>query len=124
MATFIGYNTINQYKDYTLTDFELIKRDFLNSLNIKQGEKVGRPLVGTTMWNLIFEPQTPQTVTKIKNEIQRLVDLDPRINLTQASIYAQNNLIIVEVEVETVATQGIQQLQILFDQESSVARYV
>ena len=66
MATFIGYNTINQYKNYTLTDFDLIKRDLLNALTIKQGEVVGRPLVGTTIWNLIFDSQTPETLLDIK----------------------------------------------------------
>jgi hypothetical protein len=29
MATFIGFNTIDQFKKFTLVDFELIKRDLL-----------------------------------------------------------------------------------------------
>ena len=43
MATFVGYNSINQYKRFVLTDLALIKRDLLNYFNIRQGEKVGRP---------------------------------------------------------------------------------
>ena len=49
MPTFIGYSTIDRYKSYTVTDFELIKRDLLNALNIRQGEMPGRPEVGTAM---------------------------------------------------------------------------
>jgi hypothetical protein len=43
MATFIGFNTVDQFKKFTLTDFELIKRDLINALNIRQGELPGRP---------------------------------------------------------------------------------
>ena len=51
MPTFIGYSTIGKYKDYTVTDFELIKRDLLNVLNIRQGEMPGRTEVATSMWS-------------------------------------------------------------------------
>jgi phage baseplate assembly protein W len=54
MTTFIGFNTINQNKYFTLTDFELIKRDLLNAFNIRQGELVGRPAYGTTLWDMLF----------------------------------------------------------------------
>ena len=79
MPTFIGYSTINKYKDYTVTDFELVKRDLLNVLNIRQGEMPGRPEVGTSMWSLIYEPQSPSTTKAINSEIQRVVAQDPRI---------------------------------------------
>ena len=50
MPTFIGFNTIGQYKKFTLLDYELIKRDLLNAFNIRQGELVGRPDYGTALW--------------------------------------------------------------------------
>ena len=37
MPTFIGFSTIDQYRKFTLVDFELIKRDLANALNIQQG---------------------------------------------------------------------------------------
>jgi hypothetical protein len=49
MATFIGFNTIDQNKKFTLLDFELIKRDLLNAFNIRQGQLVGRPGYGTVI---------------------------------------------------------------------------
>ena len=36
--TFIGFNTQGQFKKFTLTGFELIKRDLLNAFNIRQGQ--------------------------------------------------------------------------------------
>lgn len=124
MPTFIGFNTINQYKKFTLTDFALIKRDLLNYLNIRQGEKVGRPDVGTTMWNLVFEPQTEKTAALLIEELQRIVGQDPRIYLTDAVAYTQDNGILVELEIQTVQGTNAQRLAVFFDQESRRASYV
>jgi phage baseplate assembly protein W len=124
MATFIGYNTINQYKNYTLTDFDLIKRDLLNALTIKQGEVVGRPLVGTTIWNLIFDSQTPETAKLVREEIQRVVAQDPRIFLNQTTVFTQENGLLIEVLVQTVGSTTAEQLSLFFDQATRRASYV
>jgi phage baseplate assembly protein W len=124
MPTFIGFNTINQYKKFVLTDFALIKRDLLNYFNIRQGEKVGRPDVGTTMWNLIFEPQTEQTADLIIQEMQRIVGQDPRIFLSDATAYPQINGILVELEIQTVQGTNAERLSVFFDQQSRSASYV
>jgi phage baseplate assembly protein W len=124
MATFIGFNTINQFKKFTLVDFELIKRDLLNYLNIRQGEKVGRPDVGTTMWNLVFEPQTEKTADLLIEELQRIVGQDPRIYLTDATAYPEVNGILVELEIQTVQGTDAQRLSVFFDQQTRRASYV
>ena len=124
MPTFIGFNTIDQFKKFTLTDFALIKRDLLNYLNIRQGEKVGRPDVGTTMWNLVFEPQTEKTAALLIEELQRIVGQDPRIYLTDAVAYPQDNGILVELEIQTVQGTNAQRLAVFFNQESRRASYV
>jgi phage baseplate assembly protein W len=124
MPTFIGFNTINQYKKFTLVDFELIKRDLLNYFNIRQGEKVGRPDVGTTMWNLLFEPQTEQTASLVIEEMQRIVGQDPRIFLTSADAYPQVNGILVELEIQTVQGTNAERLSVFFDQQTRNASYI
>ena len=124
MPTFIGFNTIDQYKKFTLTDFDLIKRDLLNALNIRQGEKPGKPGYGTKMWNLVFEAQTAQTEKLIVEEMQRIVDLDPRIYVTDIQAYPQENGILVELQVDTVAGTQAEQLQLFFDQELRRANFV
>lgn len=124
MATFIGYNSIGQYKNYTLTDFDLIKRDLLNALNIRQGESLMRPLNGTSVWNYIFEPQSPETIRAIQTEIQRVVGRDPRLQVGNLAVYSQENGVLVELQVETVAGVGVEDLVIQFDQESQFATYV
>ena len=102
----------------------MIKRDLLNYLNIRQGEKVGRPDVGTTLWNLVFEPQTEKTAALVIQELQRIVGQDPRIYLTDATAYPQENGILIEVEIQTVQGQDAQRLSVFFDQQTRRASYV
>jgi phage baseplate assembly protein W len=123
MATFIGYSTINKYKNYTVTDFDLIKRDLLNALNIRQGEMPGRPEVGTSMWGLIFESQSPQTSQEITREIQRVVAQDPRITVSNIDVFPQENGILIELEVETIAGQNSQLLNLFFNNQTQRAAY-
>ena len=125
MATFIGFNTIDQNKNYVLTDFNLIKRDLLNAFNIKQGEMPGRPEVGTTLWDFIFEPQSPETTSRIEQELQRIVDLDPRIGITSVNYFfpAENGLLL-ELEIQTAKGVGPSTLIVKFDQNLQSASYV
>mgnify|MGYP000430199917 CR=1 FL=1 len=91
MATFIGYSTIERYKSYTVTDFELIKRDLLNALTIRQGEMPGRPNVGTIILTLMFEPQGEPTNNEIIKEIQSVVAQDPKIKVKETTIKTLNS---------------------------------
>mgnify|MGYP003654682222 FL=1 len=123
MATFIGYSTIDQYKNYTVTDFELIKRDLLNNLSIRQGEMPGRPNVGTTMFTLMFEPQGEPTNKAIIKEIQRIVAQDPRIQLSDIDVFPQENGIRLNLIVDTVSGQQGELLNIFFNNETMRASF-
>ena len=124
MPTFIGFNTINQYKKFTLVDFELIKRDLANAFNIQQGTLPGRPGYGTIMWSYVFENQTPETERAILAECQRVAGGDPRIYLVSANSYPQDNGILIELEIQVVATTMAERLAIFFDQETRRASFV
>ena len=124
MTTFIGFNTINQNKYFTLTDFELIKRDLSNAFNIQQGELPGRPGYGTTIWSYVFENQTETTETAILAEIQRVAGGDPRIYVTSANSYPQDNGLLIEIEIQVVASSTAERLAIFFDQETRRASFI
>jgi len=124
MSTFIGFNTINQNKYFTLIDFELIKRDLLNAFNIRQGELVGLPWYGTSLWNAVFENQTQDTLQSVYNEIQRVAAQDPRIYINDLQVFPQQNGLLVQLLITVVPTTTAQQLSIFFDQTQRVATYV
>jgi phage baseplate assembly protein W len=124
MATFIGFNTIGQNKQFTVTDFELIKIDLLNAFNIRQGELVGRPGYGTVIWNYLFENQTPETEAAIYREVQRVAGGDPRIYINSINMYPQQNGILLDVSLLVVPSTEAQRLSIFFDQQQRSATYV
>lgn len=124
MPTFIGYSTINRSKKFVLTDFELIKRDLANALNIQQGELPGRPGYGTTIWSYVFENQTPATMTQIAAEIQRVAGGDPRLYISNVQVYPQENGVLIELQIQAVSSSTAERLAIFFDQESRRASFV
>jgi phage baseplate assembly protein W len=124
MTTFIGFNTINQYKKFTLVDFELIKRDLANALNIQKGEIPGRPEYGTNLWTYVFENQSTNTTQDMLAELQRVAGGDPRLSLQDAQIYPQENGIRIELFVRVVNSSETQLLSLFLDQETRRATFI
>ena len=122
--TFIGFNTQNQYKKFTLTDFALIKRDLLNAFNIRQGQLPGRPAYGTTLWDFLFENQVEELQNSIVTEVQRVAGGDPRIYISDTQVYPQENGILIEIELQVIPSDNAQRLSIFFDLQQRSASYV
>lgn len=123
MATYIGFNTQNLYqtrtqqgvgegsgtgnltvgyyqqKKYKLTDAQLVIQDVVNSLAIKQGDLVGNPAYGTTLWSYVFEPSTPDIHQAVENEVRRVVAQDPRILLNTVTVAVQQNGLMLQLEL-------------------------
>ena len=145
MSTFIGFNTqnVNQVrtiintgvdgganliknstrpnKKFRLNDTELVVRDFINALNIPQGQKPGKPEYGTSLWNFIFEPNTHDMQSQLQKEIMRVASLDPRIALNAVTASPQDNGILIELEMAITPFNDPMTLSILFDQKTSTA---
>lgn len=81
-----GFSTINQVKKFRLTDLELIKRDLLNHFAIRKGEKLMNAGFGSIIWNLLFDPLTADVKALIVSDIQRIVNYDPRIQVTDVLV--------------------------------------
>ena len=124
MTTFVGFNTINQPKKFTLVDMELVKRDLLNAFNIQQGQLVGRPGYGTVIWSYIFENQTQDTERAILAEVQRVASLDPRIYIQSAEMFPQDNGILIQMAITMVPGQTTEFLSLFFDQQTQLTSYV
>jgi phage baseplate assembly protein W len=124
MPTFIGFNTQRQYKKFTLLDTELVKRDLLNGLNIRQGQLPGRPQYGTVLWDNLFENQSSNLTSAIEREIQRVAGYDPRIQILEIQVFPQENGILIQIQLAIVPSTDAQQLSIFFDQQTRRASFV
>lgn len=123
MATFIGFSTIDRSKKFTLTDFDLIKRDLANALNIQQGQLPGRPGYGTTIWSYVFENQTQPLQQAMTDEMRRVIAQDPRIRLTSINTYPRDNGILFELEVTVVPSTTAERLTLFFDTNNQQASF-
>jgi phage baseplate assembly protein W len=124
MTTFIGFNTQGQNKSFTLVDYELVRRDLINALNIKQGQVPGIPDYGTTLWSYLFENQTLDTERAITAELQRVCAQDPRLYVNSLQLFPQENGMLIQMQVLVVPSTVPQLLTVFFDQISRRATYV
>ena len=108
-------------KKFRLVDTPLVVRDFINSLNIQQGQKVGKPEYGTTLWSFVFEPNTPDTQFQLENEIRRVANLDPRLVLNSVKAYPQENGILIELEMAIAPFNQAFLLNVFFDNATNNA---
>lgn len=122
--TFIGFNTQGQYKKFTLTGFELIKRDLLNAFNIRQGQLPGRPQYGTVLWEYLFENQVEALQQQIINEVQRVAGQDPRIYISDVQMFPQLNGILIQLQLQVVQSTNAERLSLFFDLQQRDATYV
>ena len=84
MAMYKGYSTLNsQFTGVKLQDIELVKRDLLNHFGIRRGEKLMNPTFGTSVHDLIMDPLTEETKNALIDEIQQVIDHDPRVELQE-----------------------------------------
>jgi phage baseplate assembly protein W len=61
-----GFSTVDESAISTrLYDFELVKQDLLNQFNTRRGERVMNPSFGTIIWDLLYEPLTPNVKQQI-----------------------------------------------------------
>lgn len=111
-------------KKFRTTDEQLVLQDLLNSFNIPQGQKPGKPEYGTTLWSYIFEPNTIDVRKQLEQEIARVVQMDPRIMLNNIQTTSMESGILIEMELAITPFNNATQLAVLFDQGSKTATAV
>ena len=98
MAIFKGFSTIDKVRaPYTLTDIDLVKRDLLNHFYTKKGERLMKPNFGSIIWDLLMEPEDTVTEQEIKDDIERIIDTDPRVTLRDITLYIMDHTIRADV---------------------------
>lgn len=111
-------------KKFTLTDQNLVIRDLLNAFNIKQGDKVGQPQYGSSLWNFLFEPNNTAVLGQIEDEVRRIIAADPRIILGSVYINNQENGILLELELAFTPFNNPINLGIILSRNTGLASTV
>jgi phage baseplate assembly protein W len=85
--TFIGFSTAKILSVNTkLTDLALIKQDITNHFSIRKGEKLENPEFGSNLQALLFEPFNLDTVQAIEDDVETVINFDPRCHLETVAV--------------------------------------
>lgn len=115
MAQYKGFSTVNRNKRFRLTDFELAKQDLYNSFNIRKGEKLMNPEYGTIIQDMVFEPFDADTKNKIINDINRIINADPRIAAENVSVIQAEQGFQIELDLIYIKTNERDTLKIEYN---------
>lgn len=116
VATYKGFSTVNNdFGSSKLTDTDLIKRDLLNHFAIRKGEKLMNGNFGTTLSDLIFDPLTEEMKSTIVQEVDTVIQSDPRIRSEGVVIDEYENGVQIEMIVRYVVSNEVENLVVRFD---------
>lgn len=87
MRTFKGFSTVDKtWGNFKLYDLDLVKRDLLNEIYTRKGERLMAPEFGCVVWDVLFDPMTEDTVQIIRDDLVRIIGKDPRIELKDLQV--------------------------------------
>jgi phage baseplate assembly protein W len=116
-----GFSTVNtSTENFALYDFELIKQDLLNHFYTRQGERLMNPAFGTIIWDLLFEPLTGHIKELILQNVNQIINYDPRVQAENVVVTAYDQGIQIECTLKYVTYNIQQQLQLRFDQANGL----
>jgi phage baseplate assembly protein W len=116
-----GFSTLSpDSENFALYDFQLIKQDILNHFYTRQGERLMQPLFGTLIWDLLFEPLTEQLKNLMLQNVQEILNYDPRVRAEQVIITPYESGIQLECKLTYVPYNLSQTLQLRFDQANGL----
>lgn len=118
---FKGFSTQGRtFQDPKLYDIELVKQDLFNHFNIKKGEKLENPNFGTNIWQYLFDPLDDQTKNAIVEDVQTVINYDPRVTLDQLEINEYEHGIQVSMTVLYIEYGVGESFNLLFDQSEGL----
>lgn len=108
--------THGSFKTY---DLELAKRDVLNELYTRKGERLMSPQFGSIVWDLLFDPMVPDVLELIRDDCLRIIRREPRLELLKVDVEESEHAVLVRLHVKYVPTASITELLATFSRTSA-----
>lgn len=107
-SKFRGYSSVGTgFLNPVRHDLDLARQDLLNQFNTRLGERVMLPKFGTIIWDLLFDPLDERTETLIRDDVERIINEDPRWDLKSISVTEGPNSLEIEAIVVYRPTEEI-----------------
>lgn len=116
-----GFSTINaNTENFALYDFQLIQQDLINHFHVRQGERLMNPEFGTIIWDLLFEPLTPEIKNLITQNVDSILNSEPRIQASQILVTPYETGLQIQCLLTYLPYNISQQMQLKFDQDNGL----
>ena len=118
--TYKGFSSGEANKNFKLYDINLVKQDLINHFYIRKGEKLENPDFGTVIWDMLFEPFTPDVKEIIAKDVEAIVNYDPRIVVQEVQIDSTDQGMRIQVELIYRPFNITEKIKINFDKNNKV----
>jgi|TARA_B110000305_G_C19174816_1_gene509108 phage baseplate assembly protein W len=124
MANYYGYTSIGRdFVDTAATDQVLIRADLINHFNTRLGERLMNPGFGCVVWDYIFDPFTDEVRYAVIENLQSIVESDPRVVLRSLDVAEWEHGLQVELSIAYVEGNQAEDMIVSFDGQSGKATY-
>jgi phage baseplate assembly protein W len=124
-VVFKGFSSIGKTRPFTeMTDKALIKRDILNHFNTRKGSRVMRPEWGSSLWDYLFEPLDDLTRDTIIDDVNTVINSDPRVTIISTSIDEYEHGITISFQLKYAIFETIDSFIIGFDRRNMSAQEI
>ena len=118
--TYKGFSSNEANKNFKLYDINLVKQDLINHFYIRKGEKLENPEFGTVIWDMLFEPFTPDVKEIIAKDVEAIVNYDPRISVQEVQIDSTDQGMRIQVELIYRPFNITEKMSLNFDKTNRV----
>jgi len=118
--TYKGFSSQDSKTGFKSYDIDLVKQDIVNHFYIRKGEKLMNPDFGTVIWDLLFEPFTEDVKKLIVEDVEQIINYDPRISINGVSIDSTDMGIRIEADITYLPFNVNERMAFNFDKENKI----
>lgn len=118
--TYKGFSSKEANKNFKLYDINLVKQDLINHFYIRKGEKLENPEFGTVIWDMLFEPFTPDVKEIIAKDVQDIINYDPRFTVTEIQIDSTDQGMRIQADIVYIPFNITERMTMNFDKNNNV----
>ena len=118
--TYKGFSSQESKNGFKLYDIDLVKQDIINHFYIRKGEKLENPDFGTALWDLLFEQFTEEVKKLITDDVEQIINYDPRIEINGVSIDSTDMGIRIEADITYLPFNINELMTFDFDRENKI----
>jgi phage baseplate assembly protein W len=120
--TYKGFSSKETKNSFKLNDIDLVKQDIVNHFYIRKGEKLMNPDFGTVIWDLLFEPFTEEVKKLITDDVEAIINYDPRIAINGVIIDSTDMGIRIQADITYLPFNINERMMFDFDRENNIIK--